>query len=161
MCWPRTVPTCVSYDPAYVYEMAVIMQDGMRRMYEEGEDRLLLHHHVQRGLRHAGDAGGRRRKALCAASTSCKPAAKGKATAQLFGSGPILNEVLRAQEILAEKYGVAGRCVERDQLQRAAARRAGGGALEPPASGGDGEDALYPECAAATRRDRSSRPATT
>ena len=35
-----------------------------------------------------------------------KPAAGGKAAAQLFGSGPILNEVLRAQEILAEKYGV-------------------------------------------------------
>ena len=35
-----------------------------------------------------------------------KPAAEGKAVAQLFGSGPILNEVLRAQTILAEKYGV-------------------------------------------------------
>ena len=44
---------------------------------------------------------------------------------QLFGSGPILNEALRAQQILAEKYGVAARCLERDQLQRAAARRAG------------------------------------
>ena len=95
------------YDPAYVYEMAVIMQDGIRRMYEEGEDRLLLHHHVQRGLRHAGDAGGRRRKAFCAASTSLRPAAKGKRAVQLFGSGPILNEALRAQQILAEKYDVA------------------------------------------------------
>ena len=34
-----TVPTCASYDPAYVYEMAVIVQDGIRRMYQEGEDR--------------------------------------------------------------------------------------------------------------------------
>ena len=34
-----TVPTCHSYDPAYVYEIAVIVQDGMRRMYQEGEDR--------------------------------------------------------------------------------------------------------------------------
>ena len=34
-----TVPTCLSYDPAYVYEMAVILQDGIRRMYQEGEDR--------------------------------------------------------------------------------------------------------------------------
>src|SRR5579875_616051 len=32
------IPTCVSYDPAYVYELAVILQDGMRRMYENGED---------------------------------------------------------------------------------------------------------------------------
>jgi len=33
-----TVPTCISYDPAYVYEMAVVIQDGIRRMYEKGED---------------------------------------------------------------------------------------------------------------------------
>src|SRR6202000_226739 len=33
-----TIPTCLTYDPAYVYEMAVIIQDGLRRMYEEGED---------------------------------------------------------------------------------------------------------------------------
>ena len=33
-----TVPTCVSYDPAYVYELAVVVQDGIRRMYEKGED---------------------------------------------------------------------------------------------------------------------------
>ena len=54
-----TVPTCASYDPAYVYELAVILQDGIRRMYQEGEDRLLLHHHVQRRLCDAGDAGRR------------------------------------------------------------------------------------------------------
>ncbi len=33
-----TVPTCLTYDPAYVYELAVVVQDGMRRMYEAGED---------------------------------------------------------------------------------------------------------------------------
>ena len=33
-----TVPTCVSYDPAFVYELAVVLQDGMKRMYEKGED---------------------------------------------------------------------------------------------------------------------------
>ena len=37
-CWPSTVPTCATYDPAYVYELAVIVQDGIRRMYQEGED---------------------------------------------------------------------------------------------------------------------------
>ena len=34
-----TVPTCAIYDPAYAYELAVIIQDGIRRMYQEGEDR--------------------------------------------------------------------------------------------------------------------------
>ena len=43
----------------------------------------------------------------------------------LFGSGPILNEALKAQEILAEKYGDQRRCLERHQLQRTAARCAG------------------------------------
>ena len=33
-----TIPTCASYDPAYAYEIAVIVQDGIRRMYENGED---------------------------------------------------------------------------------------------------------------------------
>ncbi len=33
-----TVPTCVTYDPAFVYELAVVVQDGIRRMYEKGED---------------------------------------------------------------------------------------------------------------------------
>ena len=34
-----TVPTCTTYDPAYAYEIAVIIQDGIRRMYQEQEDR--------------------------------------------------------------------------------------------------------------------------
>ena len=63
-----------------------------------------------------------------------KAAEKGKAKVQLFGSGPILNEALRAQQILAEKYQVRRRCLERHQLQRTAPRRAGRGALEPAAS---------------------------
>ena len=32
------MPTCITYDPAFVYELAVVMQDGIRRMYEKGED---------------------------------------------------------------------------------------------------------------------------
>ena len=64
-----------------------------------------------------------------------KPAAKGKASVQLFGSGPILNEALRAQQISGGKIWCSGGCLERYQLQRAAARCARGRALEPPASG--------------------------
>ena len=63
-----------------------------------------------------------------------RAAENGQPIAQLFGSGPILNEALRAQQILAERYQVADRRVVGDQLQRTAPRRAGGGALEPPAS---------------------------
>ena len=54
----------------------------------------------------------------------------GKATVQLFGSGPIFNEALRAQEILAEKFQIQGRRVERHQLQRTCAAR-----LSTPSAG--------------------------
>ena len=67
-----------------------------------------------------------------------KPAADGEAVAQLFGSGPILNEVLRAQEILASKYGVQTDVWSVTELYGAAARCAGGRAVEPTASGGEG-----------------------
>ena len=63
-----------------------------------------------------------------------KAAAKGKAKVQLFGSGPILNEALRAQQILAEKYSVAAdvwSVTSYNELRRDALD---GGALEPPAS---------------------------
>ena len=56
-----TVPTCHAYDPAYVYEIAVIVQDGMRRMYEANEDRFYYITRVQRRLPDAGDAQGLRR----------------------------------------------------------------------------------------------------
>ena len=106
-----TVPTCLSYDPAYVYELAVILQDGIRRMYQEGEDvfyYLTMYNEdyampaLPEGVSPEGIVRGIYR------FKAAEPAAKkGKAvTAQLFGSGPILNEVLEAQAILADKYQV-------------------------------------------------------
>jgi pyruvate dehydrogenase E1 component len=99
-----TVPTCVTYDPAFVYELAVVVQDGIRRMYEKGED--LFYYITMYNEDYAmpampeGSAEG-----ILRGIYKLKPAAE-EATAQLFGSGPILNEVLRAQEILGSKYGV-------------------------------------------------------
>ena len=54
-----TVPNCVAYDPAYAYELAVIIHDGMQRMYVEQREHLLLHHGDERELRAAGAAAGR------------------------------------------------------------------------------------------------------
>jgi pyruvate dehydrogenase E1 component len=99
------IPTCVSYDPAYVYEIAVIVQDGLRRMYEKGEN--LFYYITMYNEDYAmpempeGVSEG-----ILRGIYRLRPAAGGKPVAQLFGSGPILNEVLRAQEILADKYGV-------------------------------------------------------
>ena len=103
-----TVPTCTTYDPAYAYEIAIIVQDGIRRMYQERRRPLLLPHALQRKLCHAADAGGSAIPKTCSkASTGSAPPPKAKPKVQLFGSGPILNEALRAQQILAEKYSVA------------------------------------------------------
>ena len=104
---------------------------------------LLLHHALQRRLRHAADAGRAWNEGILRGIYKFRTAANGKAAVQLFGSGPILNEALRAQEILAEKYGVGSRRVERHQLQRTAARCAGHRALEPPASGRAAEAAAH------------------
>jgi pyruvate dehydrogenase E1 component len=101
-----TVPTCHSYDPAYVYEIAVIVQDGMRRMYQEREDRFyyitLYNEDYAMPEMPAGVEEG-----ILRGIYKYRAAEKGKAAVQLFGSGPMLNEALRAQEILQQKYAVA------------------------------------------------------
>ncbi len=100
-----TVPTCHSYDPAYAYEIAVVIQDGIRRMYQELEDRFyyitLYNEDYPMPEMPPGVEEG-----ILRGIYKYKTAAGGKATLQLFGSGSILNEALRAQNILAEKYGV-------------------------------------------------------
>jgi pyruvate dehydrogenase E1 component len=101
-----TVPTCITYDPAYVYELAVVVQDGLRRMYENGEDCFyyitMYNEDYAMPAMLEGAAEG-----ILRGIYKFRAASNGDATVQLFGSGPILNEVLRAQEILAEKYTIA------------------------------------------------------
>ncbi|WP_263384289.1 pyruvate dehydrogenase (acetyl-transferring), homodimeric type [Granulicella arctica] len=100
-----TVPTCVSYDPAFVYELAVVVQDGIRRMYQDGED--VFYYITMYNEDYAmppmpeGVTEG-----ILKGLYKLRSSTGGEAVAQLFGSGPILNEVLEAQTILSEKYGV-------------------------------------------------------
>jgi pyruvate dehydrogenase E1 component len=103
-----TIPTCITYDPAYVYELAVVVQDGLRRMYENGED--AFYYITMYNEDYANPAmpeGEGVREGILRGIYKFKAAENGPAKAQLFGSGPILNEALRAQQILAEKYNVA------------------------------------------------------
>ncbi len=103
-----TIPTCITYDPAYVYEMAVIIQDGLRRMYEAGEDAFYyITMYNEDYAMPAMPEGDGVREGILRGIYKFKAAEIGPATAQLFGSGPILNEALRAQQILGEKYAVA------------------------------------------------------
>src|ERR1700759_2651781 len=100
-----TVPTCLSYDPAFVYELAVIVQDGIRRMYQENENVFYYITMYNEDYAMPGMPEGAR-EGIVRGIYKFQAAPKGKATVQLFGSGPILNEVIRAPGILAEKYGV-------------------------------------------------------
>jgi pyruvate dehydrogenase E1 component len=103
-----TIPTCHTYDPAFVYEMAVIIQDGLRRMYEAGEDCFFyITMYNEDYAQPAAENIEANREGILRGLYRFKAAEKGEARLQLFGSGPILNETLRAQQILADKYNIA------------------------------------------------------
>lgn len=102
-----TVPTCAAYDPTYAYELAVIIQDGMRRMYQEGEDRFYyLTLYNENYAQPPAPAPIEKLKEGIIRGIYKFRAGSGKAKAQLFGSGPMLNEALKAQQMLAEQYKV-------------------------------------------------------
>ena len=100
-------PNCVSYDPAYAYELAVIIQDGIRRMYQDQES-IFYYLTVMNEQYEMPAMPNGSREGILRGMYRLKPSgdAKAKLRAQLFGSGTILNEVVKAQELLA-KYGVA------------------------------------------------------
>ncbi len=100
-----SVPTCAVYDPAYAYEMAVIIQDGIRRMYENMEDRFYYITHYNEFYVQPPMPQGCR-EGILKGIYRFRLSERGEAAIHLFGSGPILNEALRAQEILAERYQI-------------------------------------------------------
>ena len=101
------VPNCVSYDPAYAYELAVIIQDGIKRMYRDQESIFyyltVLNEQYPMPPMPEGS-----REGILKGMYRLSRAGNGKAKlkAQLLGSGAILNEVVAAQKLL-EKYDVA------------------------------------------------------
>jgi pyruvate dehydrogenase E1 component len=102
------VPNLKAYDPAYAYEIAVIIQDGIRRMYKDGENWFyyitVMNEPYAMPPMPAGVREGILKGMYKFRASSNK---KSKLKAQLFGSGAILNEALRAQQMLEQKYGVA------------------------------------------------------
>jgi pyruvate dehydrogenase E1 component len=104
-------PNCLSYDPAYAYELAVIIQDGIKRMYHDQESIFYYLTVMNEQYEHPEMPKGSREGILkgmykAKAAPEVKNDAKATLRAQLFGSGAILNEVIKAQEIL-QTYGVA------------------------------------------------------
>lgn len=102
-----TIPNCVAYDPTYAHEMAVIIQDGMRRMYEEQENVFYYVTAMNENYTHPGLPEGSEEGILKGLYLLKPTSAKHKVTAQLMGSGTILREVEKAAEILESDYGVA------------------------------------------------------
>ena len=101
------IPTLLTYDPAFTYELAVIIADGMKRMYAEGEDifyylSLYNENYAMPPMPEGVEEG------IVRGLYKFKPGPeKHKLKAHIFGSGPIIREALRAQDILAEKFGVS------------------------------------------------------
>jgi pyruvate dehydrogenase E1 component len=100
------VPTCRVYDPAWAYEVAVVIRDGLKRMYEDQEScfyylTLYNENYLQPEMPAGVEDGIVKGLYLFKASEQ-----KGKRV-QLLGSGVLLKDVVRAQELLAEKFGVA------------------------------------------------------
>jgi pyruvate dehydrogenase E1 component len=100
-----TVPNCVSYDPTFAYELTVIVQDGMRRMYANQEDvfyyiTCMNENYLQPAMPKGVEQGILKGMYLLHAG------GKGKVRVNLLGAGTILNEVIKAAEILDKEYGV-------------------------------------------------------
>jgi pyruvate dehydrogenase E1 component len=104
--WFSSVPNCVSYDPTYAYELAVILHDGIRRMYVECEDvfyyvTVMNENYVQPPMPEGAEQGILRGMYLLEAGEG-----DGERV-QLLGSGSILREVRAAAELLRDDFQIA------------------------------------------------------
>jgi len=101
----NTIPNCVSYDPSFAHEVAVIMQDGLKRMVERQENvyyylTLLNENYAMPGLTPGTE------EQIIKGMYLCKQGAEGDKRVQLLGLGSILRESIAAQTLLAADWGV-------------------------------------------------------
>lgn len=100
-----TIPNCVSYDPTFSYELAVIVQDGLRRMYAEQENvfyyvTTMNENYTQPAMPKGAEEG------IVKGMYLFRSGGKKKRKVQLMGSGTILREVIAAAEMLDSEWGV-------------------------------------------------------
>ena len=100
-----TIPNCRAYDPTYAYELAVIIQDGMQRMYVQNESvfyyiSVMNENYPQPALPAGAEAG------IVKGGYLLKSGGEGKLRATLLGSGTILRECIAAAELLEQQFGV-------------------------------------------------------
>ncbi|BBF87357.1 Pyruvate dehydrogenase E1 component [Aquitalea magnusonii] len=100
------IPNCVSYDPTFAYELAVILQDGLRRMYAEQEDvfyyiTLMNENYTHPAMPQGAEQG------IIKGMYLLKDGGDAKVKVQLMGSGTILREVIAAADLLRNDFGIA------------------------------------------------------
>src|SRR4051794_13284944 len=100
-----TVPNCIAYDPAFAYELAVVIQDGLRRMFAVQEDVFLYITAMNENYTHPAMPKGAE-QGILKGMYLLRAGGRGKVRVNLFGSGTILREVMTAAEILERDYGV-------------------------------------------------------
>jgi pyruvate dehydrogenase E1 component len=117
-----TVPNCLSYDPTFAYEVAVIVQDGMRRMYKEQQDVFYYITVMNENYTHPAMPAGAEPGILKGMYLFSEGAGdKKKPRVQLLGSGTILREVIAAADLLKNDFGVAAdiwSCPSFNELRR-------------------------------------------
>lgn len=101
-----TIPNCISYDPTFAYELAVIIQEGMRRMVQNQEDVYYYITLMNENYTHPEMPKGTEAGILKGIYNFSKSKAKGEKV-QLMGSGVILREVIAAGEMLEKEWGVS------------------------------------------------------
>ncbi|ROT98663.1 pyruvate dehydrogenase (acetyl-transferring), homodimeric type [Marinobacter sp. R17] len=106
----QTIPTCVAYDPAYAYEMAVVVHDGMKRMYEDNENvfyyiTIMNENYLQPAMPKGIENG--IVKGMYKLESVETKGRKKTPRVQLLGCGAILNEVREAAKLLRDDYSVA------------------------------------------------------
>ncbi|MCU7934984.1 MAG: pyruvate dehydrogenase (acetyl-transferring), homodimeric type [Candidatus Thiodiazotropha sp. (ex Dulcina madagascariensis)] len=101
-----TIPNCVAYDPAFAYELTVIVQDGMRRMYQQQESvfyyiTVMNENYLQPAMPKGAEQG------IVRGLYPFRDGGKHKLRVQLLGSGAILREVIAAAELLEKDFKVS------------------------------------------------------
>ncbi|KAF0815202.1 Pyruvate dehydrogenase E1 component [Andreprevotia sp. IGB-42] len=100
------IPNCVSYDPTFAYELAVIVQNGMKRMYQDQENIYYYLSVMNENYTHPAMPAGAEEGIIKGMYLFREGAADAKLKVQLLGSGTIFREVIAAAELLKADFGV-------------------------------------------------------
>lgn len=106
--WSAAIPNCISYDPSFSFEVAVVIQDGMRRMLAEQEDVYYYITLMNENYAHPAMPKGAEQDIIKGMyKLKSVGDANAKLRVQLLGSGTIFREVIEAAEILSKDWGIA------------------------------------------------------